>query len=94
MRSYQTSIVLGANPNLLLTANPNRRALLLTQPTAGVFQYGFVQPGATNTPGFVLGVNSGALLLRYDDLGDVIKEPLWVWATSAGQIVTLIEMTD
>lgn len=82
-RSSFGSVVASTTPSELIGPSENRVALVLTPSSIGELQYA-PQPIAVGHTSINLGTTAGPLILRYEDVGDIIKKAWYVAFTSGG----------
>lgn len=88
------SLTTNAN-NSIIPYNPKRKYLLIGSTGATAIYVQFGTQTAVNSQGFRINSGQPGLELRYEDVGDLVTQPVSVWnAGSAGNTFAWVEAWD
>lgn len=73
----------GIAPGQVLPANRLRYALILPASTATRVIWHLGESWPNNTIGWISTVTSGSTVMTEDEIGELIRLPLWVWVDSS-----------
>lgn len=76
---------------MIAPASPGRAALLISPQDPAAAVYVTPEPGAAAGSGICIPIGAPALLLRVEDVGDILMGP-WYASTTASQAVVVVDV--